>query len=486
MKMTRKNPLEARIKKLEQIREKGIDPYPHYYSPENRVPDLLVNREEDIDINIAGRIMGSRKMGRSTFLDLVDQQSRIQLYLNSSNLGDQYGLLDLLDVGDFVGVTGKTFNTKTGEYSVNVSDLQLLAKSLRPLPDKWHGLKNPELRYALRTLDFIANPDVMDVFVKRSKIVSSMRAYLDGHGYLEVDTPLVQPIYGGASAKPFITHVNALDRDYFLSISPELYLKKLIAGGFDAVYTISKNFRNEGIDRSHNPEFTMMECYKAYEDYNGMMGLTEEMIAEIALTVNNTTTVNYQNHSIDFEVPWQRLSMTDGVEKYTGIRVDSLTEGELKDTLKSGNYLENEDFENMSKGEIIEVLFDEYASSDLIQPVFVTDHPIESTPLCKPHRDKEGLIERFEPYVAGMEIGNAYTELNDPVLQRKLFEDEIRRLGPDNPYLQLDENFLVSMEYGMPPTGGLGIGIDRVTMLLTGQTSIKDVILFPMTKAEVK
>jgi len=479
------DPLEARLHKLERLRQMGIDPYPHTYEPTHRIPKLVDTHEEGLSVKVAGRIVAARNMGRATFLDIVDQQAQIQLLLRSSDLGEKYELLDLLDIGDFVGVEGTTLSTRTGQYSVEVQDLQILSKSLRPLPDKWHGLRDPEIRYSQRNLDLLTNPGVADVFVKRAKAIGEMRAHLNFAGFMEVEVPLLQPVYGGASAKPFTTHVNALDRDYFLSISPELYLKKLIAGGLDAVYTLTKNFRNEGIDRIHNPEFTMMECYQAYKDYHGMMELTENMVASMATRVNGSTRVEYQDQTIDFEPPWKRLPMYDAVEQATGLNVDKMSEGELKDALATRTDLALVGYEDWSKGEIVEGLFDIYLPSRLVQPVFVTDHPVESTPLCKPHRDNPEKIERFEPYVAGMEIGNAYTELNDPILQRRLFEDQIARDKADNPYLQLDENFLRAIEHGMPPTGGLGIGVDRVVMILTDQSSIKDVVLFPMTNAEL-
>ena len=477
--------LTARVGKLDALRGRGIDPYPHIYEPTHRVPELVADNRDDLDVKVAGRIMASRKMGKGTFLDIVDKQARIQVLLRSDELGPVYDTLSLLDLGDFIGIEGVTFRTKTGQYSVKAKGLHVLAKSLQPLPDKWSGLKDPETRYSQRSLDLIANPEVAQVFIKRANAIKAMRQALDSRGYTEVEIPLLQPVYGGASAKPFITHVNDLDRDYFLSISPEIYLKRLVVGGLD-VYTITKNFRNEGIDKTHNPEFTMMECYKAYEDYKGMMKLTEEMIAFMAMQVNGSTSLAYQGTQIELSPPWKRLPMLYGVEEATGLKADSMSEGQLKDAMKSRPDLVIPDYEVLTKGKIIIELFDKYVAPTLVQPIFVTDHPIESTPLCKPHRDNPELIERFEPYIAGVEIGNAYTELNDPILQRKLFEDQIRREGADNPYLKLDEQFLRALEHGMPPTGGLGIGVDRVVMLLANQPTLKDVLFFPMTKAAIR
>ena len=491
--------LEVRLRKLEMLRQLGIEPFPHDYKPDHRVHELIESKALDVPVKIAGRITAMRMHGKSAFVDLFDRGSRIQLFFDSGQLGKSYQLLDLLDIGDIVGVEGTTFNTQRGEYSVRASNLQLLSKAIRPLASIWHGLKDPETRYADRTLDLLMNPDVADVFRKRAAITREMRAYLDGTGFLEVDVPLLQPVYGGASATPFSTKVNALNRTYYLSISPELYLKRLIAGGFDAVYALTKNFRNEGLDSTHNPEFTMMECYRALDDYNGMMSLTENMIANIAIQVNGSPVVTYQSYAINFTPPWKRLPMLDAVEIATGYDFGNMSEGALKDWLSSRDGIRIEGYEGMTKGQIIIEMFERLVAPELVGPVFITDHPLESTSLCKQHRKpKEGLvnltlIERFEPYVAGMEIGNAYTELNDPILQRRLYSEHLERekvrlqkAGADTSHLQVDEPFLRALEYGMPPTGGLGIGVDRLVMLLTDKPSIKDVILFPMTKAELK
>lgn len=418
--------LEDRLSKLDRWSSAGINPYPHTYEPSIRVPELVERKEEGLSVRIAGRITAMRRMGGTAFLDIVDQGSKVQLYLRSDNLGEDYSLLDGLDTGDFIGVGGTTFTTKRGEYSVNVSNVQLLAKSIRPLPEKWHGLKDIETRYRERTLDLLANPKVVKIFQTRCRAITAMRHYLDSHGFMEVEIPILQPVYGRASAAPFITRVNALGRDYYLSISPEIYLKRLIAGGLDGVYTITKNFRNERIDTSHNPEFTMMECYKAFMDYVAMMKITEEMIAHIAWQATGSTIVQYRGGHVELEPPWERLPMAEGIERYAGIKVDGVAEGTLKDMLRSKKSLnlgtDNPDqrkkiIQEMTRGELVMVLFENYvepAISDSPKPVFVTDYPFESTPLCKLHRTKgdEGIIERFEAYVRGMELANAYTELN--------------------------------------------------------------------------
>lgn len=479
--------LQARLQKLEMLRRLGINPFPHSYTPTHRLPQLAESQEEGLEVKIAGRVTLQRTMGRnSRFWDLSDQRARLQVYFKLDELNDGAQFLDLVDLGDFIGVRGQTFRTRTQEYTVRAKEVTFLSKALRPLPDKHHGLRDPELRYALRSLDLLSNQDVAEVFLKRSRAVSAMRQVLDGEGFLEVDIPYLQPVYGGASAKPFLTHVNALDRDYYLSISPELYLKRLVVGGLDAVYTIARNFRNEGIDRSHNPEFTMMECYRAYFDYRDMMNLTERIVASMAEAVVGSTLVQYGDDKLDFTPPWKRVSMYDAVREVTGLKLYGVSEDELKAAIGSHGDLHVSGFEAMTKGQIVEALFDEYVAPNLVQPVFIIDHPAESTNLCKVHRSNPELIERFEPYAAGMEIGNAYTELNDAVYQRQLLVGQIEKEGADNPHLKLDEPFLRALEQGMPPTGGLGIGVDRLVMILTNQRTLKDVLLFPMTKAEIK
>jgi len=486
--------LEERVAKLARIRAAGLNPYPHYYELTHRVPKLVLDKQENVQVRVAGRITGVRKMGKATFLDIVDRQQKIQVYFKEG-VTSNYLQLDLLDLGDFIGVEGGTFLTRTGEYSIRADGFDVLCKSLRPSMNKDYGVSDPEQRYSDRTLDLLANSGVQDTFLKRAKSITAMRHYLDREGFVEVEIPLIQPVYGGASAAPFITRVNSLNRDYFLSISPEIYLKRLIAGGMDAVYTITKNFRNEGIDSSHNPEFTSMECYRAYNDYNDMMRLTENMLASIAQAVNGSTQVQYGELVLNFEPPWERMPMAYAIEKFGRVNFDGSSDSSLRELLNktpSVNLGTGDSrtrtlvIDSMTRGDMMLTLFEHYAEPHLDGPVFITDHPIESTPLCKPHRTKPGLIERFEAYIGGMELANAYTELNDPHLQRRLFEEQLAREGPNNRYLKTDEAFMRALEYGMPPTGGLGIGVDRLVMLLANQRSIKEVILFPMTRAEIK
>lgn len=487
--------IKERKRKLEEIRKLGIESYPYRYDVTHHSKDIknqhykLVNEPEKI--SMAGRLMTLRLMGKIMFADLMDGDGKIQIYFSKKTLGDGYGLINKLDIGDFIGASGTVFKTKTGEITLNVENYQLLCKSLRPLPEKYHGLKDPNLRYRQRSLDLIANPEVKEIFKKRSQAITAMRQFLDSKGFLEVETPTLQPVYGGASARPFVTHINALDQDFYLSVSPELYLKRLIVGGFEKAYTICKNFRNEGIDKIHNPEFTMMECYQAYVDYNDMMDLTENMYEHIFNKVNGSTKINYQGTELDFKSPWQRIKMLDAVRQHTNIDPENMTEEQLRARLKKGdlalefyrNKVPLDDINRWSWGELVAALFEFYAESKIIQPTFVIDHPKETTPLCKLHRTDCRLIERFEPFVYGYEIGNAYSELNDPVLQRTLLEKQASKgRGGDETAHQMDEDFCQAIEYGMPPTGGLGLGIDRLVMFLTNQSQMKDVILFPLMK----
>ena len=492
--------MRERIKKLGEIRSSGINPYPYKYEPKDLAAKI---REEYSSINngeetsyharTAGRIMSYRQMGKVSFVDVQDISGKIQLFFREASIGrDKYSLLRKLDLGDIIGAEGNVFKTKSGEVSINVYDYMLLTKSIRPLPEKFHGLKDMETRYRQRYLDLIMNQDSTEVFIKRSKAISAMREYLDSKNFLEVETPILQPIYGGASARPFITHLNAQKRKLFLSISPELYLKRLIVGGIPNVYTICKNFRNESIDKTHNPEFTMMECYQSYADYNDMMELTENLYAFIFKKVHGSTRVVYGDETskfgkveLDFSPPWRRIKMVDLIRENTKIEVSDIGASEILKLSRSKNLLNDEFYNNWSKGELVIELFEKYCQESLIQPTFVIDHPIESTPLCKPHREKSWLIERFEPFAYGVEIANAYSELNDPLLQRKLLEEQ-QKLNNNVEHHQLDEDFCTAIDYGMPPTGGLGIGVDRLVMLLTGSISIRDVILFPFMKEEEK
>ena len=460
--------------------------------------DLGNGSEVDTSVSLAGRVMRMRRQGGLYFADLYDQEGKIQLLLEKGALGDEYALLDLIDLGDYLGVKGTPYRTRRGELSVHVRDLQVLTKTLQPPPAKWEGLRDPELVYRLRSDYFATTPEAREIIRKRSEVTRTVRAFLDNEGFLEIETPLLQPVYGGASAKPFKTFVNALDREFYLSISPELYLKRLIAGGFEKVYTICKNFRNEGIDRTHNPEFTMMECYAAYEDYNHMMDLTERLYEAVFKAVNGSLTIEYGNDAsplgrvqLDFTRPWRRAKYLDLIKEHSGVNVAEMSEKELQEYVASGRLgsgfyqevLPREKASEWTWGELCEGLFSHYVERNLVQPTFVMDFPAESTPLCKVHREDSRLIERFEPLVYGFEIGNAYSELNDPIIQRYLLEEQARKAERgDEEAHQMDGDFLRAIELGIPPTGGLGLGIDRMAMLATGATSIRDVIAFPLMR----
>lgn len=446
------------------------------------------------DISIAGRFMGQR----GPFVQLQDAVGRVQLYIGKDELGEtpenkeRYKkLVKLLDIGDYIAVKGKLFATGTGEISIHVHELKFLSKSLRPLPivkrDKdgniYDSFTDPELRYRQRYVDLTVNPEVKEIFIKRSRIVTVMRRFFDAQGWLEVETPVLQPIHGGAAARPFATHHNTLDMKLYMRIANELYLKRLIVGGFDGVYEIGKMFRNEGMDRTHNPEFTSMEIYVAYKDYNWMMSMVEQLLETIAKEVNGTTKVQIGENSIDFAGPYERISMYDSIKKYTGIDVSQMDEVALRKVCKE-MHIKVDDY--MGKGKLIDEIFGEKVEDHLIQPTYITDYPIEMTPLAKKHRSEEGLVERFELFVNGKEIANAYSELNDPIDQRQRFEDQLKLAERgDDEAMALDEDFLRALEYGMPPTSGLGIGIDRLTMMLTNNPSIQEVLFFPQMKPEV-
>ncbi|MBR9922505.1 MAG: lysine--tRNA ligase [Bacteroidetes bacterium] len=446
-------------------------------------------------ISIAGRFMGQR----GPFAKLQDSVGSIQLYIGKKDLGDteeeqdRYKkLVKLLDIGDFIGVKGEVFATGTGEVSIHVRELDFLSKSLRPLPvvkrDKdgnvYDAFTDPELRYRQRYVDLTVNPQYKDIFIKRSKIISSMRNYFNEQGWLEVETPILQPIHGGAAARPFETHHNTLDMPLYLRIANELYLKRLIVGGFDGVYEFGKMFRNEGMDRTHNPEFTSMEIYVAYKDYVWMMEMVETCLERVCREVTGGTKVMVEGKEIDFAGPYERLSMYDSIKKYTGTDISEMDEDALRAFCKE---LHIEIDDSMGRGKLIDEIFGEKVEDNLIQPTYITDYPIEMTPLAKKHRSKDGLVERFELFVNGKEIANAYSELNDPIDQRERFEDQLKlKDRGDEEAMELDEDFLRSLEYGMPPTSGLGIGIDRLTMMFTGQTSIQEVLFFPQMKAETK
>lgn len=488
--------MQRRLEELEELNKKGIPAFAYSYDVNSYSKEIKDNFEkyEGKDVKIAGRIMTLRRMGKASFAHLQDHHGRIQIYLKKDDIGDYYDVFKLLDIGDIIGVEGYVFKTKTGEISVHAKSFQLLAKSIRPIPiakeqiDEngnkvvYDQFADKELRYRQRYVDLIVNPDVKDVFVQRSKIITEIRKYLDTNGLIEVETPILQPLYGGASARPFVTHHNALDVDLYLRIADELYLKRLIVGGFDGVYEISKDFRNEGMDRTHNPEFTMLELYVAYKDYNWMMEFVENMIATIAKNVFGKTEFEIEGTTINFNPPWKRISMVDELKNVTGIDVLQATSDDLKKVLKSKN-VELEGGE--SKGKLIDLLFEATIQNQLIQPTFVVDYPVELSPLAKQHRTREGLVERFEGFVLGREICNAFSELNDPIDQKARFMEQakMREEGDDEAH-QIDEDFVRALEYGMPPTAGLGIGIDRLVMLLTNQSSIRDVLLFPQMKPQ--
>jgi lysyl-tRNA synthetase class 2 len=489
--------IKRRYEELDELKNKGFETFAYSFDTDSYSADIKNNFEkyENKDVKLAGRIMAIRRMGKASFAHILDQKGRIQIYLKKDDIGEGYDAFRLLDIGDIIGVEGYVFKTKTQEISVHVKSLKLLAKSLRPLPiakevEDEQGNKivfdqfaDKELRYRQRYLDLVVNPKVKDVFIKRSMIISSIRKYLDTNGYLEVETPVLQPLYGGAAARPFVTHHNALDIDLFLRIADELYLKRLVVGGFDGVYEISKDFRNEGMDRSHNPEFTMLELYVAYKDYNWMMNLVEELFEQICKSVFGTSEFTYEKYEINFSRPWNRISYVEAIKKKIGLDIIEASEDELKRIAKDAKI----EIEGLSgKAKVIDEIFSQVVEPELIQPTFVVDYPIILSPLAKKHRNKEGLVERFEAYVGGKEICNAFSELNDPIDQRNRFEEQVKmRETGDEEAHPIDEDYLRSMEYGMPPMAGLGIGIDRLVMLLTNQSSIRDVIFFPQMKPQV-
>ena len=492
----------------EQLENLGIDPYPSaLYEVTASAAEIAQQYGKDgqeyPDVSLAGRLMIRRIMGSASFAELQDASGRIQIYVSRDEIcpdedKTMYNTVfkKLLDIGDFIGVKGHVFKTKTGEISIHVKSLTLLSKSLKPLPvvrettdeagnkKTYDAFTDPELRYRQRYVDLVVNPDVKEVFVKRTKLVNTMRDYLNEKGYLEVETPILQPLYGGAAARPFKTHHNTLDMTLYLRIANELYLKRLIVGGFDGVYEFSKDFRNEGMSRFHNPEFTQIELYVAYKDYNWMMDLVETMIERVAIALHGTTEVQVGEHKINFKRPWKRFTMFEAIEHFTGIDISAMDEAQLRDTARQ---LEVPIDDTMGKGKLIDEIFGEKCEAQLIQPTFITDYPVEMSPLAKKHRDKPGLVERFEAIANGKEICNAFSELNDPIDQRSRFEEQLE-LGKrgDDEAMTLDEDFLRALEYGMPPTAGLGVGIDRLAMIMTNSNSIQDVLFFPQMKPESK
>ena len=489
-----------RRRSLEELRSLGINPYPaEEYKVTGYAREILDTFEDEAPrraVSVAGRVMSRRIMGKASFLELQDSTGRIQIYITRDDLcpGEDKTLYNsvvkkLMDIGDFIGVSGEIFRTQMGEISVQAHSLTFLSKALRPLPvvkekdgEVFDSFTDPELRFRQRYVDLVVNPHVREIFLKRTRIFNAMRQFFNDRGYIEVDTPVLQPIPGGAAARPFITHHNALDIPLYLRIANELYLKRLIVGGFEGVYEFSRNFRNEGMDRTHNPEFTAMEIYVSYKDYDWMMSFTEQMLEHICLSVLGTTKVKVGEREIDFKAPYRRVTMLDAIKEHTGIDVSGMNEDELRATCKS---LGIEVDDTMGKGKLIDELFGEKCEGSYIQPTFITDYPKEMSPLTKEHRTNPLLTERFELMVNGKELANAYSELNDPIDQRERFEDQLRLSEKgDDEAMFIDHDFLRALEYGMPPTSGMGIGMDRLVMLLTGQESIQEVLLFPQMRPE--
>ncbi len=482
--------IESKLIHLKKIKEKGINPYPYKYTPTHysdqlheKFDKIKASEETGFKAKISGRIKIIRSFGKLAFIDLQDSKGKIQVSLKE-NYSDKksFELSELLDAGDIIGAEGEVVKTKKGELTVQAKNITLLCKSILPLPSKWHGLQDVETRYRQRHLDLIMNPEVSKVFETRTKIISLIREYLDKQGFMEVEIPTLQPIYGGANAKPFKSNSNALKQDLFLSISPELYLKRLIVAGYEKVYYVGKNFRNEDIDKTHNPEFTTMECYAANWDYNDMMKLTEDLYNFVAQKIFGTTTIEYDGTKINLKGPWKKITIKEGLKLHAKIDVDKTKDFELEELVKkhSPEY-DGPKIRGLLIAELFEALVEEKLGK---QPIFVIDYPRETTPLCKAHRDDPTLIERFEPMINGWEIGNAYSELNDPVMQRELLEKQAKEGRAGNTQEPVDEDFINAMEYGMPPTGGLGIGIDRMVMLFTNQPTIKDVIFWPQMKTQ--
>ena len=489
-----------RRESLNKLRTLNIEPFPAPLYPVNALSkSLLENYEEGKEVCIAGRMMSRRIMGKASFAELQDSEGRIQIYVNRDEICPEEDkslyndvFKKLLDLGDFIGIKGTVFKTQVGEISISAKELTLLSKSIRPLPmpktdadgNIYDALTDPETRYRQRYVDLVVNPHVKDTFIKRSRIISSMRSFLNSKEYLEVETPILQSIPGGAAARPFITHHNALDIPLYLRIANELYLKRLIVGGFDGVYEFAKDFRNEGMDRTHNPEFTQMEIYVAYKDYKWMMDFTEEMLETICTDVLGTTDVKIGENKVSFKRPFKRISMIDSIKENTGIDISKMNENELRETCKN---LSVETDPSMGKGKLIDEIFGEKCEHLYIQPTFITDYPVEMSPLCKKHRDNPELTERFELMVNGKELANAYTELNDPIDQKERFEEQVRLAEKgDDEAMFIDQDFVKSLEYGMPPTSGMGIGIDRLCMFLTNNSSIQEVLFFPQMRPEKK
>ncbi len=477
--------LRIRREKLKELQDAGADPFQQVrFERTNYTTDIRdkFDEMEGKTVRLAGRMMSKRIMGKASFADLSDRYGRLQLYIKRDALGDEaYKGFKKLDIGDLIGIQGEVFRTQKGEISVAVNELTLLSKNLIPLPEKWHGLKDTDMRYRQRYVDLIINPEVRDVFEKRSAIVREIRRFMDGRGFMEVETPCLNTIPGGAAARPFITHHNALDIDMYMRIATELHLKRLIVGGFEQVYEIGRIFRNEGMDTKHNPEFTTIELYQAYTDYQGMMDITEDMVVHVCQTVLGTTHVTYQGTELDFSKGWKRMSMADAVKEYSGLDFMAMNQEEALAAVKAKGLEVEKNKE--SWGDLLAQCYDEYVEANLIQPTFITDYPVEVSPLAKRKPSDPRLTERFECFVYGRELCNAFSELNDPIDQRQRFERqvELRNAGDDEASM-MDDDFVTALEYGMPPTGGMGMGIDRLVMLLTDSASIRDVLLFPTMK----
>jgi len=490
--------MQLRRDKLQKLTDMDVNPYAYVFEQKDHSDQIIKNYEklENSEVSVAGRMMSVRLMGKAAFFHLQDRSGKIQVYIRKDEVGEHaYDLFKLLDIGDLVGVEGTVFKTRTGEISVMARKFQLLAKSLRPLPivkekieeeerTVYDQFADVEMRYRQRYVDLVVNPEVREVFVTRTKIIRAIRKFLDEHDFLEVETPVLQPIYGGAAARPFITHHNTLDIELYLRIANELYLKRLIVGGMERVYEFAKDFRNEGIDRFHNPEFTQVELYIAYKDYVWLMGFVEELLNFVVKEVHNTTKIVYQGKEIDLKPPWPRLTIFDAIREHTGIDISKMTEEEIRKTALS---LDVKEDPSMGYGKLIDEIFGDHVEPKLIQPTFIMDHPVEMSPLAKKHRKDPRLVERFEPIIGGKEIGNAFTELNDPIDQKERFLHQMKlRDRGDEEAQVLDEDYIRALEYGMPPAAGLGIGIDRLVMLLTDSASIRDVIFFPQMRPEGK
>ena len=478
--------MQVRLDKMHKIEEKGLKPFGYKYEYTHRSGDVKEQfdalSEAETEVKLAGRVMAIRGHGKTCFMDMQDKDGRIQVYVRKDVLGeDNYALIKMMDIGDTVGVTGTVFRTHMGEVSIKASALEMLSKSLRPLPEKWHGLKDVETRYRQRYVDLIVNPDVRDTFVKRSQIIRSVRNVLDSHGFLEVETPILNTIAGGAAARPFISYHNALDMQVYMRIAPELYLKRLIVGGMDRVYELGRVFRNEGIDNRHNPEFTSVEIYQAFADYRDMMDLTEEVVVKTAEEVLGTTKIVYEGTEIELASPWKRISMIDAVKEYAGKDFTNVTD--LEEARAMAKEINVEVEPTWGIGKIINACFEEYVEDKLIQPTFITGHPKEISPLAKSNPENPEITDRFEAFIYGREICNGFTELNDPIDQRERFLKQVEeRANGDEEANMMDEDFVTALEYGLPPTGGLGIGIDRLVMFLTNSSTIRDVLFFPTMK----